>query len=104
MNSCFIQDHTQGMTIGKGRHEGNLYIFYLPSSISVACNNVSLSQSELSHYRLGHPSYVKLHTMSNELNIYSQFKHSSHCSIGPLAKHKCLPFLFLTNYLLHLLI
>ena len=81
------------MMIGRGRREGNLYIFfYFSSSVSTVCNNVSLSQSELWHHHLGHPSYVKLHTMSNELNISSQFVHPSHCSICPLAKQKHLSF------------
>ena len=65
----------------------------LVSQISVHCNNVSLSSTRLWHYRLGHPPYVKLNMMSNELRISSDFEPSNHCSICPLAKQIRLPFI-----------
>ena len=72
--SCTL-DLTQGVTTGESRQEGNLYFLEssksvsLVSQISVHCNNVSLSSTRLWHYRLGHPPYVKLNMMSNELRI-----------------------------------
>ena len=66
-DSCFIQDHSHGTMIGTGSKFDNLY--YLSLAYSSLCNaistnnNVSLSVHELWHYRLGHPSLVKLNVL-----------------------------------------
>ena len=82
------------MIIGKDRRHGNLYILdlasfgYFPFNILATC----LSYIELWHYRLGHPSNRKLQNMINELQISSIPNLSSHYSICPLAKQRCLSF------------
>ena len=59
--------------IGMGSRQGNLYVMDSTNLLSkvpkvlASCNTISLSQSELWHYRMGHPSYVKLQVLQNEL-------------------------------------
>ena len=63
-----------------------------PFDITTNCNNLSLSQVELWHYRLGHPSHVKIQNLRNELKISSKSSFPSHCSIYDLAMQRHLPF------------
>lgn len=49
IDSCIIQDHTQGKVIGMGRRQDNLYVFYSSSSpkildILTNCNKVSVTK------------------------------------------------------------
>ena len=91
---CFIQDQT----IGMGRRQGNLYLMELRNFCShlpvvkVVCNSVNLSHNEIWHYRLKHPSYVKLQVLSKDLHISGDLTTSHHCSIFHLAKQCCLSF------------
>ena len=91
------------MMIGKGRRQGNLYVMESTSfvpflfDITANCNNLSLSQVELWHYRLGHSSHVKIQNLRNELQISSNSSFPSHCSICHLAKQCRLPFPSLNN-------
>ena len=72
-HSCLIQDHSQAKMIGIGRRHGNLYVLDFSSLVSqsfdmsTTCNNFSSSPIELWHYRLGHPSYAKIHTLKDDL-------------------------------------
>ena len=83
--------------IGIGSRQGNLYVLDSTSLLSklskvlASCNIVSLSQSELWHCRMGHPSYIKLQVLQNELQVSNVSYHSPHCSICHLAKQHCLP-------------
>ena len=71
--------------IGTGNKFGNLYYLSLgvSSSCNLSCNtftvpanaaNVCPSIHELWHYRLGHPSFVKLNVLHELLDV-------SHCLI-----------------------
>ena len=89
----------QGQMIGMGRCNGNLYVldpanlFPTLDSTSGLCNNVSKTDHELWHTRLGHLSYVCLNMLKNILNFkHVFFYHSPHCSICHLAKQKWLAF------------
>ena len=89
-NSFLIQDHTQDKMIGKGRRQGNLYVLDIDyfchsfSKISASCNNLTLSPVELWHYRLRHPSHVKIQNLRNELSFSSNSTFPSHCDVwGP---------------------
>ena len=98
-DSCVIQDLTQGLTIGKGRRQSNLYFLELGT---ISCNSVSsnsvLSKSDIWHFRLGHPSTVNIKMLHNELQIPDSLSHfSSHCRICHLAKQKRLPFISNNN-------
>ena len=95
---CFIQDHSRDQTIGMGRRQGNLYLMELRNFCShlpvvkVVCNSVNLSRIEIWHYRLKHPSYVKLQVLSKDLHISGDLTTSHHCSIFHLAKQCHLSF------------
>ena len=88
----------QGQMIGMGRCNGNLYVldpanlFPTLDSTSGLCNNVSKTNHELWHTRLGHSSYVRLNLLENILNFKHVVDHSPHCSIFHLTKQKRLPF------------
>ena len=104
-NSCFIQDLLQGTMIRTGSKFGNLY--YLSLEFVSSCNlsyntfttttNASPSIHELWHYRLGHPSFVKLNVLHEILDISHLSNTNLHCSICPLAKQCCLPFISSNN-------
>nr|CAN59936.1 hypothetical protein VITISV_001878 [Vitis vinifera] len=71
---CFIQDHSQGKLIGMGRRQGNLYlldssVFHSISSVFVVDNNTSTHVNKLWHFRLGHPSNVKLSVLKPYLQL-----------------------------------
>ena len=94
-HSYSIQDLSQGEMIGMGNKFGNLYYLSLnlkvPSTCNAVCNVniVSFSTHELWHYRLGHPSFIKLNVLHEILNIDHLSNTSLHCKIYPLAKQKC---------------
>ena len=94
----FIKDHSRDQTIGMGRRQGNLYLKELGNFCShipvvkVVCNSVNLSRNEIWHYRLKHPSYVKLQVLSKDLHISDDLTTSHHCSIFHLAKQCRLSF------------
>ena len=80
--------------IGMGRRHVNLYVlnsssFSLQSNFNQnsifsgnLCNLISLFQKDLWHCRLGHPSFVKIQILRNELNINENFYcDDSHYSI-----------------------
>ena len=62
------------------------------------CNNVSLSQNEIWLYRLGHPSYVTLQTLKDEIEVKPNSGDSSHCLVFHLVKQCKLHFIS-HNYL-----
>ena len=86
---CFIQDLSQAKMIGMGRRHGNLYVldtssFSLSSNfnqqsicIGNFCNSVSLSQKNLWHCRLGHPSFVQIQSLRNRLNLKQGYDFDS---------------------------
>ena len=86
-----------GQMIGMGGRQGNLYVMDSTNLLSkvpkvlTSCNTISLSHSELWHYRMGHPSYVKLQVLQNELQVSNVSYHSPHCSICQAKQHH-LPF------------
>ena len=105
-DSCFIQDLSQGIMIGMGSN--NLYYLSLgfASNCNLSCNtftattnatNASPSIHELWHYRLGHLSFVKLNVLHEILDISYLSNTNLHCSICPLAKQRCLPFVSSNN-------
>ena len=53
---------------------------------------IFLSKNILWHYRLGHPSYEKIHVLKNELSLSHCSNEPVHCSICHLAKQRRLPF------------
>ncbi|RVX00083.1 Retrovirus-related Pol polyprotein from transposon RE1 [Vitis vinifera] len=69
-------DHSQGKLIGMGRRQGNLYLldssaFRSISSVFVVDNNTSAHVNKLWHFRLGHPSNVKLSVLKPHLQLQS---------------------------------
>ena len=91
-DSCIIQDHTQGLTIGRGHLMHNLYI--LQPSYAATSSHVCgsfLVYGVLWHQRFGHPSTAKLQLLSGNLSM-SKLKSECPCDICPLAKQKRLPF------------
>ncbi|CAA7049128.1 unnamed protein product [Microthlaspi erraticum] len=88
-----ISEHTQGLMIGKGYLLHNLYILeagVVSPSVNL-CGSLSVDES-LWHQRLGHPSSVKLQHLSGILPLAKSSIVASPCSVCPLAKQKCLPF------------
>lgn len=83
--------------IGMGRRIGNLYVLSTSSLPLKVCNvsltNVSFTQSELWHYRMGHPSFPRLSVIINALQI-GEIKHGEllDCSICHMSKQGRLPF------------
>ena len=84
--------------IGMDRCNGNLYVFDLANLFptlahtSGPCNNVSKTDHELWHTRLGHLSDVRLNLLKNILNFKHNVDSSPHYSICHLAKQKQLAF------------
>ena len=84
-DSCTLQDHSQERRIEMGNCVGNLYILNLNNLLSTSscfssvCNNITLTQKELWHFRLGHPSDVKLQILKNELKFSQIFVDSLPC-------------------------
>ena len=90
--------------IGMGSKYGNLYYLFLnfSSNCNIPCNKLiavvtnnsatPLSIQELWHYRLGHPSFVKLNVLHEILDISHLSNTNLHCIICPLAKQRCLPY------------
>ena len=94
--------------IGTGSNFGNLYYLSLDvsSSCNLSCNTFTVinnvasalpSIHELWHYGLGHPSFVKLNVLHEILDISHLSNTKLHCSICPLAKQCCLPFVSSNN-------
>ena len=55
-------------------------------------------KSDIWHFRLGHPSHVKIQILHNELHIPNSLSHLfSHCKICHMAKQKRLPFVSHNN-------
>ena len=99
LTSCYIQEFSQGLTIGKGSLKHNLYILDLiPQDISAAFTGSLSADGMLWHQRLGHPSPAKLQVLSTELSIPRCIipSHST-CTVCPLAKQKRLSFPFNNN-------
>ena len=62
------------------------------------CNSVYLSKKDHWHCRLGHPSFVKIHNLRNELNIKENFVLDDfHCSTRHFVKQRRLPFISSNN-------
>ena len=104
VDSCTIQGHTRTKTIGMSRRHGNLYFLNIVNFHSTTpqifnpCNNVSLSQNEIWLFRLGHPSYVTLQTLKDEIEVKPNSSDSSHCLVFHLVKQCKLRFIS-HNYL-----
>lgn len=71
---------------------GNLYVMST-SSLPIKVCNVSLTQSELWHYRMGHPSFTKLSVIRDTLQI-DEIKQGEllKCSIVSFVKTKEITF------------
>lgn len=97
-DSCQIQDINQAKVIGMGKRVGNLYVLRKFEDVSspLVCNTSS-DLSHLWHSRLGHPAFVKLSILHQQLG--SSFTHNTHvpCSICHLSKQKRLPFISHNN-------
>ena len=113
----FVQDLTSWKTIGVGKTLDGLYLLQLDSlqqssSSSLATflaaynindvfdhftaatsTPVSSQSSSIWHVRLGHPSDVKLNTLSHVIPTLKP-SCNKHCQICPMAKLKRLPFPF----------
>ena len=104
VDSCTIQGHTRTKMIGMSRRHGSLYFLNIVNFHSTTpqifspCNNVSLSQNEIWFYHLGHPSYVTLQTLKNEIEVKLNSGDSSHCLVFHLVKRCKLHFIS-HNYL-----
>ena len=89
--------------IRTGRSQDILYVLDFSSfshqSIDVLakCNKFVWSQTELWHYRLEHPSYVKIQTLRNTFHINQNSDISWNYSICNLAKQRRLSFISSNN-------
>ena len=98
-DSDVIQDHTQAKMITT--QYGNLYVLERTNTspttsvmLQSSINSSFLLPNDLWHFRLGHPSNVKIGSLCNGLSIpVKSIEHFSHCSIYPLAKQRHLPFI-----------
>ncbi|XP_075515626.1 uncharacterized protein LOC142550282 [Primulina tabacum] len=89
-------DINQSKMIGMGRRVGNLYVLSKLGKISspIACNtHTSADLSHLWHFRMGHPSVVKLYVLNKHLGSTFVKQNNVPCSICHLSKQKCLPFI-----------
>lgn len=59
---------------------------------SISCNKVSLNDTNLWHFRLGHPSYLKILEMKQVLPNISSSSLRTHCGTCHLAKQNKLPY------------
>ena len=113
-NFCLIQDLQLWRMIGLGKKLGGVYILQnssiaLPASIPAilsklvptsfkvsvhSCNKISIvDDSNLWHYRLGHPSSQRMHLLQNCVSLISCCnKTSSSCTVCPIDKQRRLPF------------
>ena len=116
---CFIQDLICWNTIGMGQMHDGLYLLQ-GSSLSIASKSldefllkhkfksfIAFSSSvsyanlySLWHSRLGHPSDVKLHSLSH-LFPFLQNCCTKDCNVCILAKQKRLPFPFYNKRAIH---
>ena len=100
--------------IGLGKKLGGVYILQnssttlpasippilsklVPASFKVSvhsCNKISIvDDSNLWHYRLGHPSSQRMHLLQNCVSLISCCnKTSSSCTVCPIDKQRRLPF------------
>ena len=94
-DSCFIQEHTQDLMIGRGSMMHNLYILdrdIASSSNLRFCGSLKVD-GYLWHQRLGHPSSAKLQHLSPQIRLDKSSSHDMvSCPVCPLAKQKKLPF------------
>ena len=109
---CFIQDLTNWSTFGVGQMFDGLYLLQQSSLLLVSTSLVDfLSKHKIGsftafssnnhhnklyslwHSRLGHPSDVKLQSLSNVFP-FLQNCCTKQCTVCPLAKQKGLPFPF----------
>lgn len=95
--SYSIQDPSHARKIGTASKIDKLYVLQSENNsvqFSISCNKISLDDTTIWHYRLGHPLYQKIHDMKHVMqNISSSSSHShSHCDVCPLAKQNRLPF------------
>lgn len=101
-DSCVIQDHTKGLTIGQGEEILNLYVLdraSLGASTPIQSHFYTniVVDATLWHHRLGHPSIKKLDCIANVLGLSQRNKMPSHCAICPLSKQKHFPFISHNN-------
>ena len=97
----------EAQRLGRVEEKENSIFFYLNSplvdiaGISNVYSFVSsfiLSNFDLWHHRLGHPSFVRLRSMNKELQFSNvDSSQSQHCPVCPLAKKRHLSFPFNNN-------
>ena len=103
-DTCFVQELSQGKTIGKGKRKGKLYHLQFDSFLAdthciVASGKQQHSVSTLAlwHSRLGHPSFSRLKLLQPVLGFSDSMSSNNHCNVCPLAKQRCLPFVSHNN-------
>ena len=79
-----------------------MFFYSLSSSskftdVSTKYNNISLSQNDLCHFRLGHPSYVKLYILRKVNWMFPIYLLILIIAVYHLAKQRRLPFISLNN-------
>lgn len=94
--SCVIQDSSKKM-IGLGKMVHGLYLLnhtcnFSEKNIVSLCNSVSIPESVLWHFRLGHASSSKLESLCKQIPIIS-FNKNAICDVCHFAKQRRLPFL-----------
>jgi len=109
LNQCLIQDNLSMKMIGLAKQVNGLYHYSPPAPASnlvssfssnkvcnsinsSSCNSYNIVPSDaLWHFRLGHVSHSRLHTMSS-LYPSIHINNKSVCDLCHFAKHKHLPF------------
>ncbi|XP_010556406.1 PREDICTED: uncharacterized protein LOC104825733 [Tarenaya hassleriana] len=75
------------LTIGEGKQMHNLYVLELPKPSSVhfpqfspLCTALTASSVDLWHFRMGHPSHLKIKAIDSSVLSFSQSSTSQHCT------------------------
>ncbi|KAL5566450.1 hypothetical protein UlMin_029614 [Ulmus minor] len=88
---CVGRDISRAVQIGKGSRVGNLYYLNISDTqVHSTCFSDSIvpTNETLWHFRLGHPSCIKIHPLNKDLLFGSCSNDDFHCSICHFAKQK----------------
>ena len=82
---CVMQDRTSKMLIGVGKHQDGLYYFHGKQMVKT-CKANGMSQLELWHKRMGHPSYKTTQSVPDLSKRKYEGLSNKHCDVCLRAK------------------